>query len=381
VNIKSQKIIDAQIDKARNDIRTDKLDISFGELANLYESGELKVSPEYQRLFRWSPIQRSRFIESILLGFPTPAIFVAEDDKGVWELVDCLQRVSTVLEFLGVLKDPESKPVSAAQLVDPGKRSKLPSIGGVSFSQLSLRTQLTLKRAGCRVEVIKTGSETKMKYEVFERLNTGGSTLTAQEVRNCVFRSTAPDFVDWLETLAQYPSYSSNLGLSDFQEKTRFDAGLVLRYLTMKNASDEFDHDVEPFITEYVRDIIEKTRPFSRTQEERIFRKTHDLIGNTMGEEAWRHYRNGKHTGPLSVYVFETITVGIALNVEALSKLSTEKLREKIIAFKVSKEFADNTGAGANSKARLLARLKFAKTHFAPKASPSNARRTPRTRG
>jgi hypothetical protein len=381
VNVNAHKTIDSQIDKARNDIRTDKLDISFGELANLYESEELRVSPEYQRLFRWSSIQRSRFIESILLGFPTPAIFVAEDDKGVWELVDGLQRVSTVLEFLGVLKDAEGEPVQASQLVDPGKRSKLPSIGGVSFAQLSLRTQLTLKRAGCRVEVIKTGSETKMKYEVFERLNTGGSTLTAQEVRNCVFRSTAPDFVDWLETLTQHPSYSSNLGLSDFQEKTRFDAGLVLRYFTMKNAYDEFEHDVEPFITEYVRDIIEKKRPFNRAQEEKIFRKTHDLIGSTMGEEAWRHYRNGKHTGPLSVYVFETVAVGIALNVDALSKLTPEKLRDKIISFKVSKEFSANTGAGANSKARLLARLNFAKSHFATKASPRNASRTSRTRG
>jgi uncharacterized protein DUF262 len=99
--------IDTEIAEARNEIRTDKLDMSFGELANLYESEELVIRPEYQRLFRWTATQKARFVESILLGFPTPAIFVAEDDKGIWELVDGLQRVSTVLEFMGSSRMPQ----------------------------------------------------------------------------------------------------------------------------------------------------------------------------------------------------------------------------------------------------------------------------------
>jgi len=96
-----RRTIDQEIEAGRNDIRTDKLDISYGELSNLYANEELIIRPEFQRLFRWSSTQKTRFIESILLGFPTPTIFVAEDATGVWELVDGLQRVSTVLEFMG----------------------------------------------------------------------------------------------------------------------------------------------------------------------------------------------------------------------------------------------------------------------------------------
>ena len=59
----TRKQIDAEIAAARNDIRTDKLDVSYGELANLYENDELVIRPEYQRLFRWMPTQKSRFIE------------------------------------------------------------------------------------------------------------------------------------------------------------------------------------------------------------------------------------------------------------------------------------------------------------------------------
>jgi len=157
---KRQKI-DAEIVDARNEIRTDKLDISFGEIANLYENKELVITPEYQRLFRWQATQKSRFIESILLGIPTPAIFVAEDENGVWELVDGLQRVSTVLEFMGLLKNADGDQMLPALLVKAGRKTQLPSLEGARFDDLSLKTRLSIKRAGCRVEVIKTGSKQK----------------------------------------------------------------------------------------------------------------------------------------------------------------------------------------------------------------------------
>ena len=205
--------IDDEIAGARNEIRTDKLDISFGEIANLYENSELIIAPEYQRLFRWQPTQKSRFIESILLGIPTPAIFVAEDESGIWELVDGLQRVSTVLEFMGVLKDAEGNQAPPSRLIRAGRKSQLPALEGVLFNDLSLKARLSIKRSGCRVEVIKTGSKPKMKYEVFERLNTGGSELTEQEVRNCIFRAMSPYFVDWVEQLAAFPPFSDNLCL------------------------------------------------------------------------------------------------------------------------------------------------------------------------
>ena len=108
--------IDDEIAGGRNEIRTDKLDMSFGEISNLYENKELIITPEYQRLFRWHPTQKSRFIESILLGIPTPAIFVAEDESGVWELVDGLQRVSTVLEFMGLLKNADGEQMPPSKL-------------------------------------------------------------------------------------------------------------------------------------------------------------------------------------------------------------------------------------------------------------------------
>jgi uncharacterized protein with ParB-like and HNH nuclease domain len=83
----------------RTRLSTDRLDISFGELINLYKNKELIIRPEYQRLFRWSESQKTALIESILLSIPIPPIFVAEDKDGIWELIDGLQRVSTFISF------------------------------------------------------------------------------------------------------------------------------------------------------------------------------------------------------------------------------------------------------------------------------------------
>ncbi len=349
--------LDKKIDTARNTIRTDKLDITYGELATMYENKELKIAPDYQRLFRWDIAQKTRFIESILLGIPIPAIFVAEDAEGKWELVDGLQRVSTMLEFMGSLRDEKDQPCPPSRLEIPNPRMLLTGLDGFTFDDLSLRSRLSIKRASCRVEVIKVGSKANMKYEVFERLNTGGAVLSAQEVRNCIFRATDPAFMDWVDDLARYPSFASTLGLSEFQAQSMFDRGLVLRYFTMKNKFESFEHDVEPFITEYIRDVIEGNVKFDRSVEDALFKETFDIIARDMGEDAWRHFRDGKHRGPFSVYVFDVLSVSVARNVEYAKELSPDEFAKRCVAIKQHPDFVNNTGGGANIKSRTLARF------------------------
>ena len=78
--------LEEQIDQKIGEVRTESLDLSFGEIANLRKAGELIIQPEYQRLFRWEPEQKSRLIESILLELPIPQIFVIENADGVMNL-------------------------------------------------------------------------------------------------------------------------------------------------------------------------------------------------------------------------------------------------------------------------------------------------------
>src|SRR5258706_16231751 len=102
--MKKDDVLEQEVIETRNSLSTDRLDMSFGEIMSMYERGEIIIDPEFQRLFRWTDYQKTRFMESLLLGIPIPPIFVAEDQNGRWELVDGLQRLSTVLSFFGMLK-------------------------------------------------------------------------------------------------------------------------------------------------------------------------------------------------------------------------------------------------------------------------------------
>src|SRR2546430_1508539 len=95
-----------EIENAQRFVKTDAYQLSVGEVVNMYKDEEFVINPDFQRLFRWEIGQKSKLIESLLLGIPIPSIFVFEKEDSTWELIDGLQRISTLLEFMGELKHP-----------------------------------------------------------------------------------------------------------------------------------------------------------------------------------------------------------------------------------------------------------------------------------
>jgi uncharacterized protein with ParB-like and HNH nuclease domain len=161
--------------------------MSIGEIINMYEDGEIIIRPEFQRLFRWKIEQKSRFIESLLTGIPIPPIFVQQLSDGNWEVVDGLQRISTTLEFVGVLFDDKRKLYQRSELI---ATKSLPSLDGITYESFEnnpnqdkssnyfdRETKLIFKRARLMFEVIKRESNEDTKYELFEIFNSGPSAL------------------------------------------------------------------------------------------------------------------------------------------------------------------------------------------------------------
>lgn len=194
--------ISAEIQKYRQEIKSERMDMSFGEIINMYRDKEIIISPEYQRAFRWDEQRQSDFIESILLGIPFPSIFVATNPDGKWELIDGLQRVSTVLSFFNELKDEEGNPYpkNGLKLVEG---SMLKGLKDITIDTLPLEYKLQIKRTPCRVEIILKESEFKMRYELFKRLNTGGEGLSRQEIRNCIFRGLNSRYSEFVAELSR----------------------------------------------------------------------------------------------------------------------------------------------------------------------------------
>jgi uncharacterized protein with ParB-like and HNH nuclease domain len=179
-----------EIDKTRAEIRTDGYPVSIGEWMSIYEKRELDIHPEFQRFFRWSLRQKSRLIESLLLGIPIPQIFVAQRPDGVWDVVDGLQRLSTIFEFTGILRDENDAPVPSLALE---ATTYLRGLKGRRWEDidhpdesLTVAQRLLIKRAKIGVSIVLKESDELAKYELFQRLNTGGSMLSDQEVRNSI---------------------------------------------------------------------------------------------------------------------------------------------------------------------------------------------------
>jgi uncharacterized protein with ParB-like and HNH nuclease domain len=247
------KELEKQISEKKNSLRADRLDMSFGELMNLYEDDTLFISPEYQRAFRWKVEQQTKFIESILLGIPVPPIFVAEDtnkDLQVrWELVDGLQRMSTIFSFFGILKDDKKNNLVLTE------GSIIKDLKDHSINTFSALQKFTLKRSVCRVEIIRWDSSVDMRYELFSRLNTGGEPLTQQEIRNCVFRGFDNKFNQILIDVGNSIIFKELIKPTEKQDETMFCEELILRFFTMKNHGLVLKSNIQDHLTDYMEKV------------------------------------------------------------------------------------------------------------------------------
>lgn len=234
--------LEREIAQGRRDISSDGYSMSLGELTNLYREQELIIRPPFQRLFRWDDEQKSRLIESILLGIPIPSIFVAQDDEGRWELVDGLQRISTILQLQGLLtRKGEPWPlILRATKYLPSLENKTWAGDPPGDKALSAAQQLDIKRAKIDVKIIKRESSRQTRYDVFQRLNSYGSVLTAQEVRSALLVSVNPEFQAWIESLAQSEDFTSTVALTDKDLEQQYDLELLIRFVvlhSMENTS------------------------------------------------------------------------------------------------------------------------------------------------
>ena len=196
-----------ELEVGRNEIKTDSYHMSIGELVNMFKEGDLQLDPAFQRLFRWDDFQKTRFIESILLGIPIPPIFVAQKEDGKWVVVDGVQRLSTVLQFTNNLSNKDKLVLTEA--------SKLPSLNNLNWETISPDIQRYFKRAKFGVNIILTENSIEAQYELFQRLNTGGSHLEPQEIRNCLIIMLSSDFYEEINSLKEYPNYKNSLQLSE----------------------------------------------------------------------------------------------------------------------------------------------------------------------
>lgn len=345
--------INERISQYRQDIKSDRVDMSFGEIINMYKEHEIVISPEYQRAFRWDKQRQTDFIESILLGIPFPSIFVATNDDGTWELIDGLQRVSTVLSFFGELKDD---PVKNNLVLHSG--NIVPELDGISIDSIPLDLKLTIKRTPCRVEIIQKDSHFEMRYELFKRLNTGGEGLTRQEIRNCIFRGfqNYRYFNDIISNCANNPAFREIVNISDeAQEKMMYEE-LFLRFFSL--------HAFRGYYTEKViQDFFDKImKQQCETPNKAIIDSTVNKFNQIcsylrpMGYEIFKLARLN-----LSTSMFDSIFLSLSTSTKDFSQIDCETFKSRVQALREDPEFKRNAGAASSNASAINKKLIIAR--------------------
>lgn len=356
-----------QIDTMSKSIKTDSYPMSIGELAGLYKDGDLDISPVYQRMFRWDMEQQSTLIESILLQIPIPPIYVYQSEDGKWNLIDGQQRLSTIFKFMGILKkniqDVEGEETNKKLYErEPLTRTKfLPALEGKYWEDDDPEKSLTdaqrryIKRSKILIIIIDKSSDSFAQYEMFQRLNTGGSHLSPQEIRNCLLVVKNEDVYRWFKTLSENEDFRNAVPISEKDADEQGYIELVVKYFVLRysefGVSDSENYN--NFITDEILSLIDDKK-IEREKDEDIFKRTFKLIFDTMGENAFKRYNPEKdtHCGPVLVGAYEAIVPGVSENIEYYEK-NHEMFKKCIDDIYTSKEYNDATKRGVRPVARI----------------------------
>lgn len=326
-----------EIAKGRQEVRVDEMDVTISELYSMYKDrGVIDIHPEFQRMYRWSPKQKSRLIESILLGIPIPPIFVAENKDAEWDVIDGVQRLSTFFQFFGGLYD-ENQDWVPPYFLEGTERLK--SLQGKVWSNeikgcesrfaFVSNKEIANKFLYSKVRVVRINNESSsdIKYDLFDRLNSGGTKLEPQELRNSLAIMINRNFYTWLRNLSVNPDFMKTLPLGTQGQQKQFDMEYALRFFVYRHAIKNVDYhlndDIKDVITNNLKKFC-KDENFNYSREKEIFDKTFELINKSLGQNAFKKYykEESKFKGGVMLTSFELIAIGVANNLNHILGLA-----------------------------------------------------------
>lgn len=345
--------LEEQIKSKSKDIYTDSYAMSVGEIASMYDDYEIILQPDYQRFFRWSNSQKTSFIESLLLGIPIPPIFIYQQEDGVWAVIDGLQRLSTILQFMGKLRDDHNSGHTVSELSLESTRF-LPALKGKTFdgeSGISNRLKLFFKRAKLDLKIIGHNNDPDTQYELFQRLNTGGTNLSNQEVRNAIILMENREAFYKIEEMSKNNYFDNTLPLSKKQLDEKYNFEYIVRYFIYRfNIKSGLDirgnEDINPFLTQEIIRIL-RNEDINWNYEESIFNYVFKELNKALGENAFKKYdkETNEFKGAVLLKQYEAIVPGLINSVihllEQDADVNFHNLKEKIKDLSLDETFIE----------------------------------------
>lgn len=354
-----------ELDRQRRAVDTDRFDITVRELVRMAATDELHRAPEYQRKFRWDEVRESSLIESLFLGLPVPSLYVATNPDGKWEVVDGLQRITTLMHYVADPLDILERIGRDAALVLTGLE-KLSSFNGTTFAALPLPLRLQFYKRSLPVTALSDKADPTIRFDLFERLNRGGLPLTAHEVRACVYQG---QFNEFLRDLAENESYQGLLKLQAGQEDDGTSEEIVLKFFAYLNNRDKFKGAVTSFLNDYMG---ESSKGFDYDTGRALFEGTVEALAERVDGPV---LRDRVYVTPINQ--LEAILVGCAEVLQAGETLARPPQGwlndEELVAYSTK---GTNTPASLNGRIARARTLLTAPVKRAPRRTKKTKRRT-----
>lgn len=331
-------------------------DPSVRELVQAYEEDDI-LKPELQRKYVWDEKEASRFIESILLGLPVPSIFFANRPNGKRLIVDGYQRIMTVYYFMKnrwAGTDNEFR-LYSTELINERWRGK-------TYEELSDDDKRRFKTYTIHAIVFeqKQPKNDSALYQIFERINTSGKALNAQEIRNCVYQGGMNTLLQELNGNEEWRSFCGKE-----EDKRMLDMELILRYFAIydlykNNLSRATKFVLKKVMNDYMRDRV----MLSEEDKERLygqFTNTIHFICTNLGEEAFFNLQNDLETLRRKLYptIWDSIMVATTIALES-GNMNHECLQERRLTLLKDEEYREYIAQGTMRKASIKGRVEKA---------------------
>ena len=285
------------------DITTFGADYDVEGLVKRLDRQDILIPP-FQRNYVWRIDQASRFIESLLLGLPVPSVFLArQPDTNKLLVIDGQQRLKTLQFFYNGYFNPrdDQKKRQVFELVNVQ-----PKFEGKTYSTLEEEDRIKLNDSIIHTMIIKQESpedDNTSVYHIFDRLNSQGRLLAAQEIRTAVDQG---DFIDLIKELNQYDNWRKIYGVPSRRLK---DQELILRFLALYYSSGNYTKPMKEFLNKFSHKHRNPDNAFL-SQSARLFKVTIDTLSKSVGKKAFKPVRG------INAAVFDSVMVGLARRIQ-----------------------------------------------------------------
>jgi Protein of unknown function DUF262 len=334
-------------------IRVDPKVYSVRQVLDMIEDTELDISPEFQRRRVWKPLQKSRLIESLLLRIPLPTFYFSSDDDGLLQVVDGIQRLSTIFEFVR----GESFPLQHLEYLKSELENKtFKDIDKTLWARRIHNTQIS-------VNVIDPQTPNHVKFDIFKRINTGGTPLNAQEIRHCMSRKRSREF---LRILSESKAFNEATGYSLYNHVRMVDRELPLRFCAFQALDDISEYanykSMDDFLTEATRNLDndERTSDDFLSYLNQSFRTAMSNAKLIFGQHAFRKWPNdSNYLLPINRALFESWSVILSKYDATILRPSKEAIVRKARELMTKDdEFIAAISVGTSSPQRVEIRFR-----------------------